>query len=128
MSSASHRRAAFTSWANTRDRTARTAPGRKAADDRFEQQFTHITDPAERALRADAARKAFYIPGRTVLVVTACRTDRVPECLAEAEGDERDFETYAVRVDRGLVLTDPADPTGVAATLPGVPVLLVDTR
>lgn len=30
--------AAHTSWANTRDRTARTAPARQAAEDRFYRQ------------------------------------------------------------------------------------------
>jgi hypothetical protein len=54
--------AAHTSWANTSDRSARTAAARKAAYDRFEQQV----DPdgalpaEERAQRATNARKAHF--------------------------------------------------------------------
>lgn len=54
--------AAHTSWANTEDRSARTAAARQAAHDRFEKQV----DPegklpvAERVKRAESARKAFY--------------------------------------------------------------------
>lgn len=54
--------AAHRSWANTEDRTARTAKARQAAADRFEKQI----DPEgklpteERAKRAESARKAFY--------------------------------------------------------------------
>lgn len=53
---------AHKSWANTDDRTARTAPARQAFIDRFEKQV----DPegklptAERAKRAENARKAYY--------------------------------------------------------------------
>lgn len=55
--------AAYTSWANTADPSARTAPGRTAALARFERQI----DPdgsmpaAERARRAEAAKKAYFI-------------------------------------------------------------------
>jgi hypothetical protein len=54
------RLAVHTSWANTEDRTARTAPGRKAAMDRFEKQVDPdgTLDPAERARRADQAMRA----------------------------------------------------------------------
>jgi hypothetical protein len=54
------RLAAHTSWANTSDRQARTAPGRKAAMDRFERQVDPdgTLDPEERALRAEQAKKA----------------------------------------------------------------------
>jgi len=54
--------AAHTSWANTLDRTARTAPARTAFLRRFEEQV----DPqrqlpeAERLRRAENARKAYY--------------------------------------------------------------------
>lgn len=54
--------AAHKSWANTEDRAARTAAARQAAADRFEK----LVDPegklpiAERAKRAESARKAFY--------------------------------------------------------------------
>jgi len=54
------RMAAHASWANTSDRRARTAPGRKAAMDRFERQVDPdgTLDPKERALRAEQAKKA----------------------------------------------------------------------
>jgi hypothetical protein len=54
--------AAHQSWANTADRSARTAAARKALDARFEREV----DPegtlpaAERELRAKAARSAYY--------------------------------------------------------------------
>ncbi len=54
--------AAHTSWQNTEDRTARTAPARQAALDRFDRQV----DPdgtlptAERARRAQSARRAYF--------------------------------------------------------------------
>lgn len=63
--------AAHTSWANTTDRSARTAPGRAAARaallDRFERQVDpdNTLAPAERARRAESARKAYF--GRLAL-------------------------------------------------------------
>lgn len=52
-----------TSWAKTEDRTARTAPGRAAADARFErqvrEQFPDMADD-EVMKRAEAARAAHY--------------------------------------------------------------------
>lgn len=53
---------AWTSWARTEDRAARTLPGRRAFLDRFEKEV----DPngelpvQERAKRAEWARKAYY--------------------------------------------------------------------
>ena len=54
--------AANTSWANTADRQARTAPATRAALDRFERQVDPdgTLDPAERAKRAENARKAYF--------------------------------------------------------------------
>lgn len=54
--------AAHTSWAQTSDRSARTAPARKAFRDRFEDQVDpeRKLAPDERARRAAHARKAFY--------------------------------------------------------------------
>lgn len=53
---------AHTSWANTVDRSARTAPARKAMLDKFEQQVDPNNEltPGERALRAEHARKAHF--------------------------------------------------------------------
>jgi len=56
------RMAAHASWANTPDRSARTAAARQAALDRFERDVDPggTLPPAERALRAENARKAYY--------------------------------------------------------------------
>ncbi len=57
------RLAAHERWANTEDRSAATAPGRKAALARFERQVdpAGALDPAERAVRAAHARKAYFV-------------------------------------------------------------------
>lgn len=54
--------ASNTSWSNTEDRSARTAPARRAMDKKFEEQVDPdgLLDPAERAKRAESARKAYY--------------------------------------------------------------------
>lgn len=53
---------AHASWANTTDRTARTAPARAAMLAKFEREVDPdgVLDPAERAKRAESARKAWY--------------------------------------------------------------------
>lgn len=53
---------AHQSWAHTEDRSARTAPARKAALDRFEREVDPegVLPPAERAKRAENARKAYF--------------------------------------------------------------------
>ena len=54
--------AAHTSWANTEDRTARTAAGTAALLGKFERQVDPdgTLDPSERARRAESARKAHF--------------------------------------------------------------------
>lgn len=54
--------AAHESWARTSDRAARTANARKAMLDKFERQVDPDgkLPPAERAKRAEHARKAHY--------------------------------------------------------------------
>ncbi len=54
--------AAHESWARTEDRTARTANARAASLDRFEKQVDPegTLPPAERALRAEHARRAHF--------------------------------------------------------------------
>lgn len=55
--------AALTRWSRVEDRAAATAPGRRAAEARFERQVDPdgVLDPAERALRAEAARRAHFV-------------------------------------------------------------------
>jgi hypothetical protein len=57
------RLAVHASWAKTRDRAARTAPGRRAALDRFERQVDPdgVLGPVERATRAHQAMRAHMI-------------------------------------------------------------------
>lgn len=54
--------ASHTSWAQTNDRAARTAPARRAAMDRFEREVDPegVLTPAERAKRAENARRAHF--------------------------------------------------------------------
>lgn len=56
------RLAAHTSWANTADPAARTAPARQAFRERFEREVDpyRLLPPEERARRAESARKAYY--------------------------------------------------------------------
>ena len=54
--------AAHQSWANTEDRSARTASAREAFHKRFEDQVDpdRTLPPAERRRRAEHARKAYF--------------------------------------------------------------------
>ncbi|ORV90761.1 hypothetical protein AWC11_12020 [Mycobacterium interjectum] len=54
--------AANTSWANTKNRAARTAQARAALLDKFEKQVDPdgVMPPGERAKRAENARRAHY--------------------------------------------------------------------
>jgi hypothetical protein len=55
--------AANTRWAFEEDRSAATAPARRAAEARFERLVDPdgVLDPHERALRAEAARRAHFL-------------------------------------------------------------------
>lgn len=55
--------AAHTSWANTADPAARTEPARLAFDSRFEREVDPegLLSLAERARRAESARKAYFL-------------------------------------------------------------------
>lgn len=54
--------AANTSWANTPNRPARTQKARAKFDERFEDEVDpdRVLPPAERAKRAENARKAYF--------------------------------------------------------------------
>lgn len=55
--------AAHTSWGNTTDRTARTAPARAGLEAKFDQMVIDrhgVLPPAEHAKRAASYRKAYY--------------------------------------------------------------------
>ncbi len=68
--------AAHTSWAHTPDRAGRTANARKAAMDRFEREVDPegVLTPAERAMRAEHLRKAYF--GRLALKSAQARRRR----------------------------------------------------
>lgn len=70
------RLAAHSSWANTADPAARTAPARKAALDRFEREVDPdgTLPPADRARRAEHARKAYF----TRLALASAKARRKP--------------------------------------------------
>lgn len=57
------RSAAHASWAKTPDRTARTANARRAFLNRFDDEVDpeRRLDPQERAVRAEHARKAYFL-------------------------------------------------------------------
>jgi hypothetical protein len=57
------RLAAHESWASTVDPSARTAPARTAFLDRFEREVDPdgVLDPAERARRAEHAKKSYFL-------------------------------------------------------------------
>ncbi len=71
--------AAHQSWANTADPTARTAPARKAALDRFEREVDPegVLPPAERTRRAEHLRKAYFT--RLALKSAQARRKTSPE-------------------------------------------------
>jgi len=76
------RLAVHTSWANTVDRTARTAPATAASMARFETQVDPdgVLPPEERARRAEHARKAYMAK----LAFTSARARRVKSTEAVA--------------------------------------------
>jgi hypothetical protein len=64
---------AHTRWANTEDRSAATAPARKAFADRWEKKVDPdgVLDPHERAIRAEHAKKAHF--GRMAMASAKAR-------------------------------------------------------
>lgn len=79
---------AHISWANTENRTERTAPARRAFEAQFEQQADPdgVLHPVERARRAESLRKAYF--ARLALKSAQARRRRsaVKERLAEMDG------------------------------------------
>ena len=73
------------SWANTEDRTARTAAARAKALRRFEEQVDPdgVLDPVERAVRAEHARKAYMLK----LAMASAKARRLRAQAADIEAD-----------------------------------------
>ena len=74
----------YTSWANTEDRTARTAKPRAAFLERFEREVDPDLElpPEIRRQRADAARRAYFT--RLALASAKIRKERVEARKAKA--------------------------------------------
>lgn len=91
--------AAHDSWARTEDRNARTAPARQAMLDKFEREVDPdgSLTPAERARRAEHARKAHFT---RLALKSAQSRRRAAEARAAAplldrQADEADAEITA---------------------------------
>lgn len=81
--SLSARLAAHESWANTENRSARTAPARAARDQRFLEQAGG--DP----IRAEHLRKAFFL---RLALASAKSRRKAAELTATAEAAEAELE------------------------------------
>ncbi len=81
------RLAAHVSWANASDWSARTAPAGAGLLTRFEREVDPdgILPPAERAKRAESARKAYYT--RLALRSAQARRHRAATGRRSASGD-----------------------------------------
>lgn len=81
------RAGALESWSRTADRTARTAAARQAFREKFERQVDPegILAPADRARRAEQARKAYY--ARLAAASVAARTGRNTSERSRSRGD-----------------------------------------
>jgi hypothetical protein len=79
------RLAAHEKWARTSNTTAATAPARQAFLDSFERQVDPdgTLTPAERARRAESARKAYYL--RLALKSAQARRARARAAQLDAE-------------------------------------------
>lgn len=112
--------AAYTSWAHTEDRLARTAPGTKAFLDSFERKVDPDgrLDPADRARRAESLRKAHM--SRIALLSVKSR-----QRAAEARRLSIDPNAPAFTVAEAAVVLGATLPTVYAwvkdGTLPKVP-------
>lgn len=89
--------AAYTSWAHTPDRTARTAPARAAMLAKFELEVDPDGQlpPDERARRAESARKAHF--SRLALKSARSRR-RAKELAAEADAADAELNTTGATV------------------------------
>lgn len=86
----------LTRWAKTVDRSAATLPGRTAFDERFEREV----DPdgtlpaAERAVRADAARRAYFT---RLALKSASSRRKAREARQRAEAAQARAKTWEQR-------------------------------
>ncbi len=97
------RLAAHVSWANTANRTARTAPARDAFLAKFEDQVDPRRElsPQERARRAAHARKAYFAG----LALKSAQARRGASSRRQAVGE---LQEAAALLDAALELSDDA--------------------
>lgn len=83
--------AAHESWARTSDRTARTEPARAALMAKFETEVDPDgkLNPAERAIRAEHLRKAYF----QRLALKSAKARRARTIVAEGEAAESELES-----------------------------------
>jgi hypothetical protein len=81
--------AAHESWAHTPDRSARTAPARAALMATFEREVDPdgTLPPVERAIRAEHARKAYFLR----LALKSAKARRARVVVAEGEAAEAEL-------------------------------------
>lgn len=105
------RLAAHTRWAQESDPAAATAKARQAFMDRFEREVDPEgdMDPAERARRAESARKAHF----TRLALKSARARRrAKEATATAEAVEAELDELGVDPCATTTTTGDSPPTG----------------
>ena len=91
--------AAHERWAHTADRTAATAPGRAGLEARFEREVdpNGELDPAERARRVDAKRKAHFM--RLALLSARSRRAAKQSAAGRAGKVARDLRAAAAQLE-----------------------------
>jgi len=84
--------AAHERWAACSDRSAATAPARRAFDERFERQVDPdgVLDPAEQARRAEHARKAHFL---RLSLRSAVARRKIKTLTAVAEAAEAELDS-----------------------------------
>lgn len=100
--------AAHHSWAKTPDRAARTEPARQGMQARFEREVdpAGVLPPAERARRAESARKAYFLglsfkSARARRQAAEARAS-VPRLKRQAAETAADLERQAADADAEL--------------------------
>ena len=93
------RSAVNASWANTADRTARTAPATAAFLARFEREVDPLCElpPRERALRAESAKKAYFL----ALAYRASRAKTAKANEARAQVQDPAMASGQIRSKKG---------------------------
>ncbi len=94
---------AYASWAQTTDPVARTAPARRAFDERFEREVDPdgVLPVEARQRRAEAARRAYFAQ-------LAWKSSRARSKAARARHQAQQLETEAAAAEAELMQADGA--------------------